>query len=179
MATKKKGPLQTKIKPRYLPQLVDKAAQLAVIEGWHREDHEKLLLLCDELGIADGPDRFYRLSLALARKFYAGFQQEAPLNKWTDIARGYLVVEIERLMADGLDAKAAASVLAQRPEWHSFSRTGAGGEGLRVQYQDFKDDRWAALVREAFKLHECENTLAEWHADLLEALTNPHPQSYL
>ena len=152
---------------------------MEIVEGWRNEDCEKLLLLCDAMGIADGPQRFYDLSLALARKHYAGFQQAAPLSKWTDLTRGYLVVEIERLTAQGHDAKAAAAVLARRPEWKSFSRTGSGGEGLRVQYQDFKDDRWAKLMRDAFKLHVHQNTLAEWHEDLREALQAPHPKSYL
>lgn len=175
----KKGPLQTKLKPRLLPLLVSEAEQLKVIEGWRNEDHEKLQLLCEEMGIADTPHRFYDLALALARKLYAGFQQAVPSSKWTGLTRGYLVVEIERLTAEGHDAKAAARMLAGRPEWKSFSRAGKGGEGLRVQYQDFKNDRLASVMRAAFKLHEHKGTLVEWHDDLLEALQEPHPKSHL
>ena len=166
--------------PRYLPLLVSEAEQIAVIQGWQTEDHEKLLLLCDELGIAHGQNRFYELALALARKHYAGFQQAAPLSKWTDLTRGYLVVEIERLMGEGLDAKAAASVLALRTEWKAFlSNTRDGGEGLRVQYQRFKEARFAALIRDAFKRHEAENRLGEWDKNLPEVLKNPHPLAHL
>lgn len=180
MTMNKKGPLQTKLKPRYLPLLVNQAEQMAVIEGWRKEDREKMLLLCEELAISDGPDRFYNLALALARKQYAGFQQVAPLSKWTEVARGYLVVEVERLTAEGLDVKAAASVLAGRPEWKAFlSNTRDGGEGLRVQYQKFKGDRIALVIRDAFKHFVVENRLEEWHKNLLEALENPHPQSHL
>ncbi len=175
----KKGPLHTKLEPRLLPLLVSEAEQRKVIQSWFDEDHEKLLLLCDAMGIADGPRRFYDLSLALARQHYAGFQQEVPTSKWTDLTRGYLVVEIERLTAEGHDAKAAAGVLAGRPEWKSFSRTGKGGEGLRVQYQDFKNDRWAEVMRDAFKWHEEKNSLAKWHDELLAALQEPHPKSNL
>ncbi len=175
----KRGPLETKLKPRFLPLLVSEAEQLKVIEGWRNEDHEKLLLLCKEMGIADTPHRFYDLSLALARKHYAGFQQVEPSSKWTDLTRGYLVVEIERLTAEGHDAKAAARMLAGRPEWKSFSRAGRGGEGLRVQYQDFKNSRWAAVLRAAFRLYEYQDRLSEWHDDLLEALHEPHPKAHL
>ncbi len=174
-----KGPLQTKLNARYMPLSVGEAEQLAVSEGWRKEDHEKLLLLCDAMGVVDGPDRFYELSLALARKHYAGFQQAEPTGKWTDLTRAYLVVEIERLMADGQSAKAAAGVLTARPEWKSFSRTGKGGEGLRVQYQDFKNSRLAAVMRDAFRLYEYQDRLSEWHDNLVSALEKPHPDTYL
>ena len=65
MATSK-GPLQTKLKPRRLPLLADTATQLNIVREWQDEDHAKLLLLCNEFGIKDSPDRFYRLALALA-----------------------------------------------------------------------------------------------------------------
>ena len=48
--TAKKGPLQTKLKPRRLPLLLDDAGQLDVIRSWQDEDHAKLLLLCDDFG---------------------------------------------------------------------------------------------------------------------------------
>lgn len=175
-----KGPLKTKLKPRHLPLLASAEEQLKVIRSWDKEDHDKLLLLCAEMGIDDGPSRFYDLALALARRQYAGFQQDPPLKKWTDITRGYLVVEVERLTAGGLDVTAAAGVLAERPEWKAFlSKTRDGGEGLRVQYQNFKESRFAAVMRDAFKYDEIENTLDEWHENLLEALENPHPPPYL
>lgn len=180
MMASKKGPLQTKLKPRYVPLLVSEAEQLEVINGWRKEDHQKLLLLCDEMGIAEGPHRFYELSLGLARKHYAGFQQAEPLTKWTDLTRGYLVVEIERLTESTGNVKSAADVLAERPEWKAFlNRTRDGGEGLRVQYQAFKDDRGAALMRKAFEVSVQKNTVAEWQEELLEALQKPHPSVYL
>lgn len=179
MATKK-GPLQTKLKPRYVPLLVSEAEQLEVINEWRKEDHEKLLLLCDEMGIAEGPLRFYELALALARKHYAGFQQAEPLTKWTDLTRGYLVVEIERLTASTGNVKSAADALAKRPEWKSFlNRTRDGGEGLRVQYQRFKNHFWAAVSRDAFRLHVIQNNISEWESNLKDVLRNPHPSGCL
>ena len=178
MATKK-GPLKTKLKPRYLPFFVSDEEQLKIIRSWDREDHDKLLLLCADMGIEDGPSRFYDLALALARILHSGFQQAAPLSKWTDVTRGFLVVEVERLTVAGLDVTAAAGVLAGRPEWKAFlNKTRDGGEGLRVQYQKFKQARFAAVMRDAFKCSENKNTLDEWHENLLEALKNPHPPPY-
>ena len=92
MATNK-GPLQTKLKPRRVPLLADTATQLEMVGQWQDEDRAKLLLLCNEFGIEDSPDRFYRLALALARKHCVGFRESCPTNKWTDLTGGYLVVE--------------------------------------------------------------------------------------
>ena len=176
-----KGPLQTKVELRRLPLLADKEQQLAVIQGWMAEDDKKLLLLCDELGVKDGPLRFYDLALALARKHCIGFQERAPLGKWTLMTRGFLFVEIERLTKSkpknpGHTVSWAADVLARRPEWtHFLGRNAAdGGEALRVQYQSFKGDPWAKIFRKAFKWHEHEKTLAEWDAEVRDALRDPH-----
>ena len=178
MATKK-GPLHTKVERRALPIFADKERQLAVIRGWMDEDHKKLLLLCDELGVVDGPMRFYDLALALARKYCVGFQEQTPPGKWTVLARCYLVVEVERLTKDkaknpGHTVSWAADVLANRPEWRDFLGGKDPGEALRVQYQAFKNDRWAKTFRKAFKWHVHEDTLAEWHTNLQDVLRNPH-----
>ena len=175
--TAKKGPLQTKLKPRRLPLLLDDAGQLDVIRSWQDEDHAKLLLLCDDFGIEDGPARFYLLSLALARKHCIGFQELTPKGKWTPTTQGYLVVEIERLTADkrkqrGHTVAWAADTLAKRTEWVEFTG-GKGvdrGEALRVQYQAAKLQLWSKIMRQAFKWHSHNDTLPEWGAGLLEAL---------
>ena len=172
----KKGPLNTRIDPRHLPAFAGDEELAKLIDRWSREDYEKLLLLCDDLNIADGPARFYQLSLALARKHYTGFQQLQPASKWTVLVRAYLVVEIESLVANGLSAKKAAAVLAGRSEWKEFLKsTDNGAEGLRVQYQRFKNDRFADDMRDAHRLHVHNGTLLEWHQRLLDALKNPHP----
>ncbi len=178
----KRGPLQTKLKLRRLPLLVDEAGQLAVIRSWQDEDHAKLLLLCDDFGIEDAPDRFYRLSLALARKHCIGFQELTAKGKWTPLTRGYLVVEIERLTADkrkqpGHTVAWAADVLSQRTEWIEFTG-GKGvdrGEALRVQYQAAKLQLWSKIMRQAFKWDSHNDTLSEWSAGLLGALRDPNP----
>lgn len=175
MRTRNKA-LSTKIAPRKIPLLVSRDAQLAVIREWADEDHRKLILLCEELGIESGPRQFYALSLALARKLYAGFQEANPAGKWTDLTRGFLVVEIERLL-DKHSVSSAAGVLAKRQAWRDFlgSKVRNGSEALRVQYVQFHENRWAEIMRNAFKMAEYENALDGWQDMLLDALRNPHP----
>ena len=179
----KNGPLRTRIEPRRLPLFVDETRQLEVVCQWMEEDHQKLLLLCDEMGVPEGPDRFYQLSLELARKHCIGFQERIPQSKWTLVTRGCLVVEIERLTADrrkqpGHTVTWAADILSRRDEWAEF----LGGKGerpdeaLRVQYQKFKRDPFAKIWRKAFKWHEYSDTLSEWETLLLDALRKPHPE---
>ena len=183
MTSTKRDPLKVRVERRRLPLLASESKQLEVVDQWIKEDHKKLLLLCNEFEIADGPQRFYKLALALARKHYIGFQERTPLGKWTDITLGYLVVEIERLTADkrkspSHTASWAADVLASRPEWAEFLGGNAvdGGEALRVQYQSFRRNRWAAVMRDAYKWQVHQNKLAEWPADVIDALRNPHGQ---
>ena len=182
MMAPKKGPLNTKLERRRLPLLADEAKHSELKSQWRDEDHAKLLLLCDYMGIQAGPDRFYWLALALARKHYAGFQEITPKGKWTLETRGYLVVEIERLTADkrkqsGHTVAWAADTLAKRTEWVEFTG-GKGvdrGEALRVQYQAAKLQLWSKIMRQAFKWHSHNDTLPEWGAGLLEALRDPKP----
>lgn len=182
-----KGPLKTKLKPRHLPVLASAEEQLDVIRAWVKEDHDKLLLLCAEMGIDDGPNRFYDLSLALARKHHPAFQESAPLGKWTDVAGAYLVVEVERLTADSKPGHGelwACYQLIKRPEWREFlgmgddlkaPQTKDSGEALRRQYQRFKKHPLAGVARDAYKLHEMQDNIREWETDLIDVLRNPHP----
>jgi hypothetical protein len=134
---KKKGPLETKLEPRYLPLLVGEARQLEFVRGWEEEDDKKLSLLRDELGVSDGPNQHYELALALARKYVAGFQQKRPTRKWTDLVRGLLVAEVKRLLKEnkklpGHSVTWAANQLARRSEWADFLSGGKNpGEALR------------------------------------------------
>ena len=183
MMAANKGPLATRLEPRRLPWLADEATQLKTIDKWAQEDHDKLLLLCDEFGIADGPHRFYKLALALAREHRLGFQERKPVGKWTELTSGYLVVEVERLTKapnrkPGHTPKWAAQQLAKRLEWRAF----LGGnwldpaEALRGRYHRFKGDRWARIARDAFKYHEYLGTISEWEMKLRDALRHPHPE---
>ena len=182
-----KSILKTKLKPRRLPLLATEARQEEVIKSWVEEDHKKLLLLCQELGINESPHQFYELALKLARKHHIGFQESAPLVKWTDIAGAYLVVEIERLTADckpGHSELWACYQLIKRPDWREFLGMGEdpkkpntkdSGEALRKQHQRFKKNPFTAVARDAFKLYELQNDVGEWESNLRDVLRNPHP----
>ena len=184
----KKDPLRTKVEPRYVPLLGGEEHREEVFRRWVDEDHEKLMLLADEMRIPNDERRLYALALALARKHCIGFQQRVPRGKWTKLTLGFLVVEIERLTDDkrkipGHTVTWAAGVLAGRPEWKKFLRGNKNpgealcdpGEALRVQYQWFYRNRGATVFRGAFNLHELNNTLEEWDARVREALLDPHP----
>jgi hypothetical protein len=176
-----KGPLQTKLEPRYLPLIGSDEARGQVIDKWVSEDHAKLLLLAEEMGIAFSEHMFYQLALALARKHCIGFQQRSPTGKWTELTRSCLVVEIERLTANrrrvpGHTVTWAAKVLSTRPEWAEFlDGAGDAAESLRVQYQKHKKSRMAALCRDAFRMHRHEGTIEAWDELVLSALQSPHP----
>ncbi|MDP1684981.1 hypothetical protein [Hydrogenophaga sp.] len=160
-----------------------KKARLA----WEMEDHEKLLLLCAEMGIPHGPHCFYELSLALARKHHTAFKEALPLGKWTNLAGGYLVVEVERLTADlkpGHSALWACYQLIKRDEWRGFLGTGDDpknperedpGGALRKQYYKFKKELWSEVMRDAFKFHEAQNTVPIWESQMREVLRRPNP----
>jgi hypothetical protein len=173
--------LKTKVEIRRIPLDASQAEIDRLEHEWQLEDFRKLKLLCDELGIPDGPERFYTLALELARRLYPGFQEIAPKGKWSTLRLAYLVVEIERLTGKlGISAsatakhsaKSAAAVLAKRPEWLAVlgaNRTDPG-EALRVQYASFKDEKWASVMRDAFETYEINNALAKWQLDMADAL---------
>lgn len=182
-----KGPLKTKLKPRKIPLIASDEDRKNASLAWAMEDREKLLLLCAEIGIADGPNCFYELSLALAKKHYPAFQEATPLGKWTSLTAGYLVVEVERLTADSKPGHSelwACYQLIKRTEWRDFLGLGDDpkkserqdpGEALRRQYQKSKKDRWSEVMRDAFKFHESQETVPLWEVDMKEALRRPHP----
>lgn len=147
-------------------------------------------MLCQHYGIPEGPDKYLHLSLALARDFVPAFQERNPRGrqaKWTALSRGALVVEIERCIANAGEPRRsvrwAAEQLAQREPWQSCITSLQTGrtrpnpaEALRRQYFKAKDDKWAAVMRDAFRLSESEGTLAEWDALVDDIVRNPRPQ---
>lgn len=179
--------LKTKLEPRRLPLLETESVKKEIVKSWEEEDYKKLILLCKELGIGQGPDQFYELALQLARKHHVGFQESTPRGKWTEIAGAYLVVEIERLTADRKPVRSelwACYQLIQRPEWIEFlgmgddprkPKTQDSGEALRKQYQRFKKSSLAAAARKSFKLCELQGDLSKWEAELRDVLRNTHP----
>lgn len=150
------------------------------------DDSAKLLLLCQYYGIKASPTMFYELSLALAREIYPEPKKRGRKSKWTDLNKGALVVEIERLVkpdnpSHGVDW--ACCVLAKREPWASFLETKDGNslsadpsEALRQIYFKFRRDKWANVSRDAFKRYEHEGAMALWDKSVFDFVRNPHPK---
>jgi hypothetical protein len=81
-------------------------------------------------------------------------------------------VEIERTLKPGDSAHGvewACTQLSKRTPWkefldqkHSSESASDPAEALRKVYYEFKDERWTEIARDAFRLHEHEDTVAEW-----------------
>lgn len=156
------------------------------IERQAADDHAKLLLLCEHHGIKPSPSMYYELALALARELYPEPKKRGRRSKWTDLNRGTLVVEVERIAKPddpSYGVAWACQQLAKREPWLSFLETAESGcsspdpaEALRRVYYDSKDARWTNLTRDVFALHQARGTVDEW-ADLVDdCVRNPHPK---
>lgn len=170
---------------RRLGLLMDEAAGQEKVAEWVKEDQSKLLLLCQHYGIQTNPFMFYELALALARKLYPEPKKRGRKSKWTALNQGALVVEIERLTIPNDPARGvnwACTKLAKREPWESFLETKEGdttpdpAEALRQVYYDFKDNKWAAVMRDAFKMREHEDTVSEWDEQVTDFVRNPRPK---
>lgn len=181
--TKKKIAFQ-RDESRYIGLLMDEAAMKEQVAEWVRDDHAKLLMLCQHYGIQASPIVFYDLALALARELYPEPRKRGRKSKWTALNKGLLVVEVERLVnpddpAHGVEW--ACQQLAKREPWKSFLERKASNtttpdpaEALRQIYYDFQSDKWAEVSRHAFRLCEHEGTLSEWENRVMDFVRNPH-----
>lgn len=170
---------------RHFGLLADDASIEQKTTQWAAEDHEKLLILCQRLGIDAGPDMFYKLALELARELHPEAKKRGRKSKWTDQNKGALVVEVERLCnpdnpAHGVEW--ACTRLAKREPWLSFIDAKEGGasdpapaKALRQIYFESRNHMWSAIFRDAFKFHEHEGTLAEWENLVSDFVINPSP----
>ncbi len=150
------------------------------------EDHTKLLLLCQHHGIKESPSMFYQLALALAREIYPEPEKRGRKSKWTALNQGALVVEIERLVSPGDPTHGvvwACQQIAKREPWKSFLEIKESAttspdptEALRKVYYNFRTDKWASVMRDAFKMHEHEGTVSDWDGQVTDFVRNPHPK---
>lgn len=150
------------------------------------EDHAKLLLLSQHHGIKESPSMFYQLALALAREIYPEPKKRGRKSKWTALNQGALLVEIERLASPGDPAHGvvwACQQIAKREPWKSFLEIKESAttspdptEALRKVYYDFRTDKWASVMRDAFKMYEHENRVSEWDEQVTDFVRNPHPK---
>ncbi len=145
-----------------------------LIEEQSREDGAKMLLLCQYFDIQSGPNMFYELALALAQKLYPEHEKRGRKVKWTDFGKGILVAEVERITRTKNATRGvtwACKQLAKTEPWKSFlDRKDSSfdsadpAEALRKTYYGFKCDRWAAVFRDALKLHQANDNLKPWNA---------------
>ena len=176
-----------KRKPGLLSRaLIDEASMREFVAQYVEEDHSKLVMLCRHYGIQDGPAMFYQLSLALAQEIYPEPRPRGRKSKWTELIKGALVVEVERVVKPDDQSRGVAwacGVLANREPWKSFLEVKEGSsfgpdpsEALRKVYFDFRGDKWAAIIRDAFNYHKHEGTIAEWEARLFALVRQPDPK---
>lgn len=170
-------------KPRILAAaLRDDGSLHDLVNKSVEEDYAKLLLLCKQYGIKQGESMFFQLSLALAREIYPEPKKRGRKTKWTDLNKGALVVEVERLVnaddpAHGVEW--ACRVLAGREPWESFLEMKEGSnfgpdaaEALRQVYFKFRRDKWAAVSRDAFKQYEAEDAITAWEERVSDFVKN-------
>jgi hypothetical protein len=147
------------------------------------EDDSKLRLLCQHHGIPEGPLMYRQLALVLARELYPESKRGRP-SKWTWLAQGMLVVEIERLVKPGDPAFGvtwACKQLAKREPWKSFLETRESeatgpdpAEAMRQVYARFRNHKWADVTREAYNSHVHQSTVGEWDRDIEYYVKNSH-----
>lgn len=191
MATKKVQGLhfqsEEKRKPGILAAaLRDDGSLSDTIKKHVDEDYAKLLLLCKQYGIERGEPMFFQLSLALAREIYPEPKKRGRKSKWTDLNKGALVVEVERLVNADNPAHGVAwacNQLSRREPWKSFIEVKSGdasspdsAEALRHIYFDFRENRWAEVSRNAFRRYEAEDCVLEWEREVDDFVRNPHPK---
>lgn len=158
----------------------------ALSRKYDDEERSKLMFLCQGYGIQHGPSMFYELALRLARELFPEPKKRGRKSKWTTLNKGALVVEIERLHKPGDPSHGiewACSQIAKREPWKSFLEIKESAitspdpaEALRKVYYDFRADRWAAVMRDVFKLYEMEGNVAEWEPLVMDYVRNPHPK---
>lgn len=177
-----RSPLNKYREPRRLSLLATEEENQAEKEKWIDEDYQNLRLLCAHFGIASGDHQFTLLALELAKELVPCFQEKAKEGrprKWDDFALGALAVELERITCSGITVDSAAKTLAKKEPWHSFleswdqgsSSFGASPEdAIKTAYKQAKNNKWTAVMRDAFKAHEAFGTVQEWEADFLATI---------
>jgi hypothetical protein len=175
-------PPKAKRPERLVPPLATDQERFALLARWDHEDIEDLQRLANDMGISEGPDRWYWLALALARKHEPEFKFQKTQRKWLEHRCMMLVVEIERLTGDerltgkrsenpSRTAAWAAGVLAKRKEWSDFLNSPTNpAEALRVKYSKFHKTGFAVVARKAFKWHELNDDVAGWESEVRHAL---------
>lgn len=155
-------------------------------KNWAEEDDEKINLLGASLGHnPDDPNFFKDLALTLARQLYPESKKRGRTNKWTELNRGVLVVEVERLKEQSptkSPLKTVCYTLSKLEPWSAFlesqhcdSTTPDPGAILSRMYQESKTLPMTEVVRTVYRIHRERGSLSDWAKFVRDVIENPHP----
>jgi hypothetical protein len=162
----------------------DRDLRAAILER-QRAVFIKLETLRQIYGIADGPDCWRELSLALATEMYAGFRvkPDRKPKKWTVGVLMTLAGEMHRAMeSGGKSTVEAAQELAGREPWRTFLSEGRWAPAKskeREPWENLHDEytrapeRYRHIGREAYLWNVHTGTLREWDEELRDLLDCP------
>jgi hypothetical protein len=162
---------------RKMGLLLSDDGKIEKINEWAIEDRNKLEALCDYYGISDTSEKFYELSLALARDFLPEKKKRGVKTKWTELVQAVLVAEVDRLVSkEGTDRDLlwAFRQLSETSPWcefikvHNWEYFGNNpSEVIRKHYYKSQHSQWALIARDALKYHEINNDLDGWNNFIL------------
>jgi len=171
---------------RLIGALLNREEESQLREKWAQEDDEKI----NRLGVSfdlnpDHPTFFKELALKLARELYPASKKRGRINKWTELNRAALVVEIERLKEQSLaksPLKTQCYNLSKIKPWSEFlesqhcdSTTPDPGSILLRMYQDSKTLPITEAVRAVYRFHQERGSLSDWERFVRDVVENPHP----
>ena len=179
MAKKRKygGALDEPLEPLRIGLLMSDDKRNEVVRERIEIETTKLNQLSEHYGLATGDHR--SLALALAREHVGGFKEAKPKGrpvKWDLMAKAYLYVDVRRAaeMSVGRDKYAA---VAMKPCWAEFidcvegdNRDPDPAETVRKKYLEARSDRFAKVAWNAFLMHQHENDIENWDANVSELL---------
>jgi hypothetical protein len=171
---------------RSIGLLSSKEEESQLRKKWAQEDDEKINLLGESFGLnPDDPEFFKDLALTLARHFYPESRKRGRANKWTELNRGVLVVEVERLKEQSptkSPLKTLCYALSEMRPWSDFlerqrcdSTTPDPGAVLTRMYQDSKTLPMTKALRTVYRVHRERGSLSDWEKFVWDAIENPHP----
>ena len=158
---------------RKMGLLLSEDEKIKKFNEWEIEDRNNLEALCDYYGISDTSEKFYELSLALAREFLPEQKKRGVKTKWTELIQAVLVAEVDRLIsmeATDRDLLWAFRRLSETSPWcefikaHNWEYFGNNpSEVIRKHYYKSKGSQWALIVHDALRYHEINNDLDGWN----------------
>jgi hypothetical protein len=181
------GVLAERLKPLRIGLLISHEERAQVVAERRTQEVAKLDLLREHYGIVAGPNQWQNLAIRLARECCPGFQDKASRGqpkKWDTGRLLILAGEFRRELDGGARNKAeAARRLAAREPWRSFMRRGrwSGKDKSRppipkpeialLEQYDNLALRYRKVGEEAFLYDAETNSISEWEAFVLEALS--------